>query len=206
MQKLELHYDTVLNGKFSLTKLNFLFLFQVNCPGCFLFGFPMVNQLYEEFHSTISFLGISTAFEDFEWNNDENTRLLLERQEVVGETKKALRQQGLTSFPLPIPFPIAMDKIADATFNYQLAAARLCSTFPNFSSRTQPEQDAITKNALNYLKGQESISLTFTLNQLRGTPTFLVINDKLEILHHSFGHTTLSEMKKTLNDFIHQLG
>lgn len=206
MQKLELHYDTVLNGKFSLTKLNFLFLFQVNCPGCFLYGFPMVNQLYEEFHSTISFLGISTAFEDFEWNNDENTRLLLERQEVVGETKKALQQQGLTSFPLPIHFPVAMDKKADAPFDYQLAAARLCSTFPNFSSRTQPEQDAITKNALNYLKGQESISLTFTLNQLRGTPTFLVINDELEILHHSFGHTTLSEMKKMLNDFVHQLG
>ncbi len=206
MQKLHLHYGALLKGEFSLKELNLLFLFQVNCPGCFLYGFPMVNQLYEEFHPNISFLGISTAFEDFEWNNEVNTRLLLERQEVVGETKKALQQQGLTSFTLPIPFPVAMDKKADDSFDYQLAAIRLCSTFPNFSSRTQPEQDAITRNALNYLKGQESISLTFTLNQLRGTPTFLLINNKYEILHHSFGHITPLEMKKMLNDFVHQLG
>ncbi|MFZ1807343.1 MAG: hypothetical protein WAU36_08990 [Cyclobacteriaceae bacterium] len=206
MQKLDLQYDTVLNGEFSLTKLNFLFLFQVNCPGCFLYGFPMVNQLYEEFHPSTSFLGISTAFEDFEFNNEANTRLLLERKEVVGETKKALQQQGLTSFPLPIPFPVAMDKKADTSFDYRSAAAQLCSTFPDFSNRTQPEQAAITENALNYLKGQESISLTFTLNQLRGTPTFVVVNEELEILHHSFGHTTPEGMKKLLQDFVHQLG
>ncbi|HCM74830.1 MAG TPA: hypothetical protein DIS90_00505 [Cytophagales bacterium] len=206
MQKLDLQYRALLKGEFSLKELNFLFFFQVNCPGCFLYGFPMVNQLYEEFHPNISFLGISTAFEDFEWNNEVNTRLLLERQEVVGETKKALQQQGLTSFPLPIPFPVAMDKKADASFDYQSAATRLCRAFPNFSIRSQSEQDAMTKNALNYLMAQESISLTFTLNQLRGTPTFLVINKKFEILHHSFGHTPLLEMKKMLSDFVHQLG
>ncbi|HPI79112.1 MAG: hypothetical protein M9954_09990 [Cyclobacteriaceae bacterium] len=206
MQKLDLQYGTVFNGKFSLGRLNFLFFFQVNCPGCFLHGFPLVNQLYREFHQRISFLGISTAFEDFGLNTQENTRLLLEQRGLVGETKKAFQQQGTTAYPVPIPFPVAMDKTAGASFDYGQAAARLASSLPNFQQLPPPQQAAIVKNALNYLRGLESISLTFTLNQLRGTPTFIIINDRLEILHHSFGHTTPVGMKKMLTAFVDQLG
>ena len=77
-QKLHLHYSRELQGKFSLKELNFLFVFQVNCPGCFLYGIPTVNQLYLEFGSQVGFLGLSTAFEDFEFNSRENTVKLLE--------------------------------------------------------------------------------------------------------------------------------
>jgi hypothetical protein len=202
MQKLVLQHDEPLSGKFSLKKLNFLFVFQVNCPGCFLYGFPLVNQLYEDFSQNISFLGISTAFEDFEFNNEKNTNLLLESKQVVGETKRALHQQGLDTYQYPIRFPIAMDKKADVSFDYDLAATRLCELNPYFSARSKTEQKAFAQNALKYLKGQELISLTFTLNQLRGTPTFLLITDTCEILYHSFGHVDNLELKKQLRYFV----
>ena len=205
MQKLLLQYDVILNGKFSLKRLNFIFVFQVNCPGCFLYGFPLVNQLYKDFAQNISFLGISTAFEDFDLNNEKNTRLLLEHKEVVGETKKTLHLQGLQNFSLPIDFPIVMDKKADASFDYDLATVQLCKLHPYFSAWSESEQTAFVQNALKYLKGQESISLTFTLNQLRGTPTFLLITDTCEILYHSFGHVDHLELQRQLNHFVDKL-
>jgi len=36
---IQLKIDRVLQGSFDLKALN-LFVFQVNCPGCFIYGFP----------------------------------------------------------------------------------------------------------------------------------------------------------------------
>ncbi len=202
MQKLALHYDEMLQGSFSLKKLNFLFVFQVNCPGCFLYGIPLINKLFQEFKNEISFLGISTAFEDFEYNNLKNTRLLLEQKKVVGETKKALAQQNSDTFPLSIDFPIAMDKKADASFNFDIAAAQICALNPNYTSWPKEEQTALTERVLQYLKSLESISLTFTLNQLRGTPSLLLFDDNHEVLLHRFGHIDHLEIQKQLKDCI----
>ena len=78
MTTIQLQIDRVLQGLFELKALNLLFVFQVNCPGCFLYGFPLVNSLYWKYHdSGLNVLGLSTAFEDFEFNTAENTELLL---------------------------------------------------------------------------------------------------------------------------------
>jgi len=37
---IQLKIDRVLQGSFDLKALNLLFVFQVNCPGCFIYGFP----------------------------------------------------------------------------------------------------------------------------------------------------------------------
>jgi hypothetical protein len=36
---IRLEIDKVLQGSFDLQPINLLFVFQVNCPGCFLYGF-----------------------------------------------------------------------------------------------------------------------------------------------------------------------
>jgi len=71
--------DRVLQGSFDLKALNLLFVFQVNCPGCFL-RFFLVNKLHWKYRqSGLNVLGLSTAFEDFEYNTAANTELLLTR-------------------------------------------------------------------------------------------------------------------------------
>ena len=90
MQKLHLHIGEELQGKFNLQKLNLLLTFQVNCPGCFLYALPMYKNLYEQYYEKLGFLGLSTAFEDFELNTKKNTLLLLEKGELIGETKKGI--------------------------------------------------------------------------------------------------------------------
>ena len=202
MQKLELHYDTPLSGNFDLKTLNFLFVFQVNCPGCFFYGIPIVNRLYNEFGSQMSFLGLSTAFEDFEFNTKSNTEILLHQNKTVGETKKALEQHGINNYEHPITFPVAMDTIANSSFDFGEGAQIICKINPDYKTWPKSEQQALENRVVHYLENQELVSLTFTLNQMRGTPSLLVFNDAFEILYHKFGHVEYDYVKRDLEQLI----
>jgi len=204
MQKLILNHNEILQGEFEVKSLNFLFVFQVNCPGCFIYGIPMVNKLYKESGNQIPFLGLSTAFEDYEYNNTENTKLLLFKNEVVGETKKSLLDQGFEKNPTPIEFPVAMDALAKADFDYNIGAEKICQINPDYKIWPKFEQDSLRKRVISYLKNQEKLSITFTLNQFRGTPTMVVFNDQYEILFHKFGHTNFDNIKPIIGNLIDQ--
>ncbi|HSA75402.1 MAG TPA: redoxin family protein, partial [Candidatus Nitrosocosmicus sp.] len=70
-------------------------VFQVNCPGCFLYGLPQAVNLYEKFKDKgVKVIGVATAFEDYDKNTLDNLRLLISEGRVIGETYKALRQHG----------------------------------------------------------------------------------------------------------------
>ena len=48
-------------------------VFQVNCPGCFMYGIPESIQIYNKYKSDgVSVLGMATAFEDYDKNTVEN--------------------------------------------------------------------------------------------------------------------------------------
>lgn len=84
-------------------------VFQVNCPGCFMYGIPESIEIYNKYKSDgVSVLGMATAFEDFDKNTLENLQLLLETGEVVGETKKMLQADKIS---YKIPYPVAMDSL-----------------------------------------------------------------------------------------------
>ena len=85
-------------------------VFQVNCPGCFMYGIPESIEIYNKYKSEgVSVLGMATAFEDFDKNTLENLQLLLETGETVGETKKMLSQYGEAQgdkISYKIPYPL----------------------------------------------------------------------------------------------------
>lgn len=204
MQQLELHYEKPLKGEFNLKELNFLFVFQVNCPGCFIYGIPTVNSLFNSFKNEVSFLGLSTAFEDFEFNTVEHTHQLINKGETVGETKRYFENQGYLNYPISLDFPIAMDRIADESFDLEDAALKISNTNPNYQYWPAFEQKNLRQNVLQYLTSQEKISLTFTLNQMKGTPTFMVFNQDMKILIHHFGHQSVSQLKLELKELLLQ--
>lgn len=199
MQKLDLHLGAELQGKFELKKLNLLFVFQVNCPGCLLYGIPVINKLYNERNSEMSFLGMSTAFEDFDLNTEENTRLLLETGLLVGETKKALAEHEMDKYEDSIDFPIVIDKHADDSFDFMKTAEQMCSLNEGYDDLDDLERKGLKKNVLGYLQNLNHISLTFTLNHLRGTPSVIIFDDKYEILDQWFGHKYYEELTAILN-------
>ena len=95
MRTLKLKYNSLLQGDFKLGKLNFLYTFQVNCPGCFFYGFPVVNELFLKHKDKVNFLGLLTAFEDkykeefIRFTKFYNTNNLLSKfQELPEEVKE----------------------------------------------------------------------------------------------------------------------
>ncbi|MDD4906730.1 MAG: TlpA family protein disulfide reductase, partial [Methylobacter tundripaludum] len=88
VQGTETNFDRLL-GQVVLVEV-----FQVNCPGCFLYALPQAVDLHRKYSEHgLTILGVATAFEDFDKNNLENLIRLIENGEVVGETLRMLSQQ-----------------------------------------------------------------------------------------------------------------
>ena len=52
-------------------------VFQVNCPGCFLYGIPEAISVYEKYSSEgVRVIGVATAFEDYDKNTLGNLKML----------------------------------------------------------------------------------------------------------------------------------
>jgi len=204
MKKLQLHYQKEFQGIFEKGALNFVFVFQVNCPGCFFYGIPIVNKLYKEFKDHMSFLGVSTTFEDYNYNTVDNTTMLLHTGQMVGETKKAFIQQGIDCYPYPLLFPVAMDQLATENFDYDVIAQQIGTQSKGYDVLSITEQEHFLLRIKHYLKNQEKLSLTFTLNQLRGTPSLIVFDQNNNILFHHFGHIEYETLSKTIHTLINK--
>lgn len=202
MQKLQLHYSDMLQGEFNPQRLNLLFVFQVNCPGCFWYGIPLVNKILLHYQGHMGILGLSTAFEDFEYNNVENTSLLIREKTMVGETKRALAQYGHEKYPESMDFPIAMDALMDTSYPIDKAAAQIASKNHEFVNYSKTEQAQILSKIHGYLYQLPKASLTFTLNQFRGTPSFVIFDNNYNIITEWFGHKTESEVFSTIESLI----
>lgn len=205
MKKLHLHYSHLLQGDFKLQKLNLLLVFQVNCPGCFSYALPFFNKLYAEFkNKEISFLALSTAFEDFDKNTFENTKALVENGILVGETKKMMLKEDEGKLPYTLDFPIAMDALEDELQeqDFNNAAVKICILNPNYNLWPVFEKETLQKRVVAYLKSLDKIALTFTLNQFKGTPSFVLFNDNHEILEEYFGHISYEQLASKINNFI----
>ena len=64
-------------------------VFQVNCPGCFLYGIPEAIAVHNNSDkSEVKVLGVATAFEDYDKNTLDNLKLLLSKGEVIGEMRR----------------------------------------------------------------------------------------------------------------------
>ena len=202
MKKLRLEYASLLQGEFAPGKRNLLFVFQVNCPGCFFYGFPMVNNLQKTFGEQLSFLGLSTAFEDFELNTHANTSLLLSEKKLVGETKKAAESHPDNFQLSSIDFPVAMDVLSDASFITQENISYIGNNFPNYSEASAEERQQFDLKIKGYLTTNPIIPVTFTLNQFRGTPTFVLFDNAYNILEHWFGHKPYNEIESIIKPWL----
>ncbi|MEZ4923112.1 MAG: hypothetical protein R2780_08095 [Crocinitomicaceae bacterium] len=201
MNSLELKYQsTMIQGEFNLKSLNFLLVFQVNCPGCFFYALPLFNKLFSDVNlKEYSFLGLSTAFEDFDYNTTKNTELLCSEGILVGETKKALESHGYHSIPYQLDFPVAMDYEMNSSDSSVALIERICRLNPNFKIWPDWEQEAMRQKVESYLDQLERISYTFTANQLKGTPSLIVFDENYQVQAKWFGHVTYEEVITSLS-------
>jgi hypothetical protein len=168
-------------------------VFQINCPGCFIHAIPETIEVIKKLKDTpLLVWGLATAFEDFEYNNFENLKKLVEYGEVVGKTHEALNKRGLLNnnhLTYPIPFPVAWDKIVPYySADYILDANNFIKKeFPQFESFPKKNQKIILNQVVKHLKNKKFKAKSFDAYNFQGTPSTLLIDKNGIIRDKSFG-------------------
>jgi hypothetical protein len=175
-------------------------VFQVNCPGCFLYALPQAVDLYQRYADQgLSVLGVATAFEDFDKNNLENLTRLIEEGEVVGETKSTLSRQGKligSRLPFRIPFPVAMDRLQNhqAELSQDTIEIFINQRIPNFDQQTETYQRNIRQQVQQFFQSLTYHAETFELFDLKGTPSHILVDKQGLLRECAFGtHPELEE-------------
>ena len=181
-------------------------VFQVNCPGCFIYGIPDAIEIYRKYNNrNVTVLGIATAFEDFDKNTLENLKLLLFTGEVIGDTRNALSQYGQLiegkKLSYKIPFPIAMDSLKKESnvFTEGTVMDFIESNVPDFRSYSESDKSVLINRAKQYLKAKQYSAETFEEYGLRGTPSSILIDKNGIVRQINFG------AKGSLDDVIKDL-
>ncbi|WJS94596.1 hypothetical protein NYQ10_21170 [Flavobacterium johnsoniae] len=204
MSKFHLNIKELVQGEFKINKVNIAFVFQVNCPGCFIYGIPITNELYRLFSDKVGFIGIATAFEDFEYNNEESLKLLLENGTLVGETKKYYTTNyGISNYGETLNFPVAFDSIISSEeFINSNKVELICNAIPNFENFPEKEKEIVVQKVKEFYSEIALLAETFTLNQLKGTPSFVIFDDNYNVLGNYFGHQNLEILKTKIEDLL----
>lgn len=204
MSKFHLNIKELVQGEFKINKINLAFVFQVNCPGCFIYGIPITNELYKSFKDKVGFIGIATAFENFEYNNEASLKLLLENGTLVGETKKYYNTNyGVSNYQETLNFPVAFDSmVSSEQFINSGKVELICDAIPNFEDFPEKEKEAIVQKVKEFYSQMPLLAETFTINQLKGTPSFIIFDDNYSVLAHYFGHQNYEILKIKLEDLL----
>ncbi|MCK9606432.1 MAG: TlpA family protein disulfide reductase [Methylomonas sp.] len=165
-------------------------VFQVNCPGCFLYALPQAIDLHQRYSMHgLTVLGVATAFEDFDKNTRQNLQLLLEKGQVIGETLKALGEHGQLvngGWQYRIPFPVAVDRLVKA----ELPVSELSvdnyiqHNLPALAVQSAEYRQQIRQQVFRFLQQREYRAETFDCFGLQGTPSHLLL-DKQGVLRFS---------------------
>lgn len=173
-------------------------VFQVNCPGCFIYGIPEAIDTFQKYkNNDVVVLGLATAFEDFEKNTLENLKLLLKENKVIGETLTTLTYQskllneGKLSYS--IPFPVGMDMLVKEKLPIEEKRIMefVNANVPDFDLYHQKDKEQIISRVKSYLETKPYSPLTFEEYSLRGTPSSMFIDKKGILRETTFGSTGL---------------
>ena len=169
-------------------------VFQVNCPGCFLYGIPEMINIYNRYRDEgVRVWGVATAFEDFDKNTLDNLRMLVETGEVVGDTLNGLSQHGRLEdggkLRYRIPFPVAMDRLTKAGGEPDIEKVMefIHGQIPGFDSQPQAYRDQVIDRVRDHMRSKEYSAETFERFALRGTPSTIVVDRRGILRDVSFG-------------------
>ncbi len=176
-------------------------VFQVNCPGCFMYGIPEVIEIFNKYKSKgVSILGVATAFEDFDKNTLKNLELLVKSGKVIGETEKMLGQYGQLDgdkITYRIPYPIAMDSLIKQSGDVtkENMDSLIKKQIPDFDTQPENYKNEIYDRVKNYFLSKEYSAETFEMYALPGTPSNILIDRKGILRDISFGQNGSLESK-----------
>lgn len=203
--KLTLSYTDVINGKFTPGSINLMMAFQVNCPGCFIYGFPLLKELQAHYENKLSCFALATAFEDFQINTEENAKLLVNTGELVGETLKAQQTGHLNWDSTALSVPVLIDEVVNQSELRQPEFVdNIIQNMVDLTTTSALEKENVRATLVDYFRQLPKCGKTFGANLMRGTPSFFLFTDSMEILVQWFGHADGSVIRNKLDIFINK--
>jgi thiol-disulfide isomerase/thioredoxin len=182
-------------------------VFQVNCPGCFIYGLPEAIELAKTYsNKDVAILGLATAFEDFDKNTLENLKILLTKREPIGETLRALKYQGQLDaemkIPYKIPFPVAMDLLLkeEHPISDDTAMDYIRSNVEDFDLYHPKDKAELLRRVREYLDSREYAPATFEEFGLKGTPSTIYLDKRGNLHDTKFG--SQGTMKYTVDKLL----
>lgn len=193
--KLDLQVGEIVQGSLSLSDRNLMLVWQVNCPGCLARALPMLTKINSE-HADVFCFAMSSAFEDFNFNNLNSTKALLEQGELTLHSKRYFSQIGHKVLPYRFELPVVMDWFLDDAVITNLPDAVLNVLD---RERLSPGAEQQIKKHLNQrLLPMAKMGRTFLNNEFQGTPTWVYFDRDLEIIECWFGHKSLDWVNAVL--------
>lgn len=168
-------------------------VFQVNCPGCFIYSLPRAIDLHTRYHQHgLVVIGLATAFEDYDKNTFENLQKLITTGEVIGETLNALNQYGILSegrLPWKIPFAVGMDRVVAETepVTDKRVLSYAAEFLPDFENLGDEQKRSVLQQVRQYLEQKSMKAETFERFALQGTPSCILFDRKGQLKDVSFG-------------------
>ncbi len=157
-------------------------VFQVNCPGCFLYALPQAVDLHQRYaNQGLAVLGVATAFEDFDVNTPENLQKLVDNGEVIGETLHNLNRQGILEsgrLPYRIPFPLGFDQLdkRKSPVDDGEVLAFIHEHLTDFDQQPAGYREKIKAQVWSYLSKLDHHARTFETFNLKGTPSYILVD------------------------------
>lgn len=168
-------------------------VFQVNCPGCFMYAIPDAIRIHHKYGKNgVKVIGLATAFEDYDKNTVKNLELLLDEQQVIGDTLNGLAQSGQlrkgNRLPYRIPFPIAVDSIKkeNPSASKSKAISFIESSTANLSSYDEKYKLMLYERVQKYFESRQYYAETFEEYGLQGTPSTILIDKQGRLIHVTF--------------------
>ena len=185
-----------------LNKIVVVEVFQVNCPGCFIYGLPEAIEIHNRYSTQgVVVLGLATAFEDYDKNTTENLKLLISKRETIGETLHALGSQGQlvdgNKLAYSIPFPVANDLLVKEKLPLEDERVMkfIRANVEDFDMYHPKDKDQITKRVREYLESRPYTAATFEEYGLKGTPSTIYIDKKGNLRETNFGSQGMMKYK-----------
>jgi hypothetical protein len=185
-----------------LNKIVVVEVFQVNCPGCFIYGLPEAIEIHNRYSTQgVVVLGLATAFEDYDKNTTENLKLLMSKRETIGETLHALGSQGQlvdgNKLAYSISFPVANDLLIKEKLPLEDERVMkfIRANVEDFDMYHPKDKDQITKRVREYLESRPYTAATFEEYGLKGTPSTIYIDKKGNLRETNFGSQGMMKYK-----------
>lgn len=194
--KLYFHPGEWVQSTAELKALNLMLVFQVNCPGCLIHAFPLLESIAQKY-SQLNVFALSTAFEDFALNTAENTHKLIKQGELTQASKRYYERLGQKRLPYAINTPVVMD-----TFMNDAQVNDICQMLIQQFEAAAPLSPQVSQQIKNQLNQRILPSArtgrTFLNNQMQGTPSWYLFNQELDVLDSWFGHKDPDWVESTI--------